>query len=300
MFCSDSYVKEVKKKNIDIHNKKINTEVLDEILKDLDEFESKTKNMCFPVGFNSIRNYYNRLYLQISKFSIIQNYICKRDGLEIAYKVIESLGYKEVENPFIIEIKCGDGKIEILNSCPEEKVFIKRGNGLENYIAIFPENSKYFKVKGKKIIEEKMILPEDSRKFTVLYKLYRFNTRDFTDLLFLNLEYPKIFEEIDEKELNNFISTYSRLINIREEEMIQRIQSNLINLISNLEKIKKYRYIIKERCCSSFEDFDIPFSDKNLVLYLYYLFLSKKDEELFSGYRELDRILKIIKKSKKE
>lgn len=299
MLCSNSYVKEIKKLNIDLHDKKINTNYLDKILEDLSRFESETKDICFPIGFNSIRNYYSKSYLQILGFSVVQDYVCRKDKLDIVYRTLENLGYKEIENPFLIEVRCGDGKVELLNSCPEEKVFIKKENGLENYIAIFPENSKYYKVKGKKIIEETIILPEDPRKLTILHKLYRFNIKDFTDLLFLSLEYPKSFEEIEERDITNFISTYSRLVNVKEEEIRYKIQNNLANLISSLEKIRKYRDLIKKRCCFSLEELGVSFSDKKIILHLYTLFLSK-GEELFSGYKELERILKIVKKSEEE
>lgn len=295
MLCLDSYIKEVKKQNINLHEKRISSQFLDKILRDLDIFEEKTREICYPLGFNAIRKYYSRFFFNISDFSAIQDYVCRRENIEIAYNVLKELGYKQVENPFIIEVKCGDGKEVILNSCPEEKVFLKKENSLENYITIFPENAKYYKIKGKQIVEENIILPENPVTFTILYKLYRYNKKDFTDLMFLILESPEVFEEMKEFDIKNFVLKYSKAAGIEEKILVDNLYKNLNNLYDNLEKIRNYYEIVKKGCCYSLESFGISFSNKYFSIYLLLLFLNKK-EKIFLGYEQIKRILEIIKK----
>ncbi|MEM4571379.1 MAG: hypothetical protein QW038_02065 [Nanopusillaceae archaeon] len=291
MLCLDSSIKHIKKKGIDLHDKKIYGKNLDLIIEELSIFESKTKDLCYPIGINALRKNYNINYLKISGMSAIQDYVCRRENIEYIYNVLKELGYNEIENPFIIEVECENRKIEVLSSCSEEKVFKKD----EIYIAIFPERSIYYKIKGRKILEETIIIPKDAEKFTIFSKILRYNKKDFTDIIFLALESGNIFNKIDEKDVLNFVFDYSEAARLDRRDLINQLYLNLVDLLDNLERIIEYRNRIFSSCCYSPNDFNVSFVTDALNLYLFNVFNTKKEHELLIGYSELKRIMEIIK-----
>lgn len=293
MLCLESSIKQIKKPDTYLKEQKIKYKNLDEMLEDLDVFESKTKDICCAIGFNAIRKFYDITYIRLGGISMIQDYVCKREKIDIVYDILKDLDYEEVENPFVIKVICENGKEEILNSSPEEKIFKKRNS--DAYIAIFLENSIYYKVRGRKIIEEKIIMPKNAEIFTILYKIYRYNKKDFTDLIFLFLESGEVFSKINEDNLKEFILDYSRAAKINKKEIIKVLYKNLNNLMENINKIKTYTVLIHTMPRLSLEDYGIQFIEKSLYLYFSSLMLEKGDRP-FENYKELERIRSIIEK----
>ncbi|MEM4511603.1 MAG: hypothetical protein QXD25_02215, partial [Nanopusillaceae archaeon] len=85
MLCLESSVKQIKKPDTYLKEQKIKYKNLDEMLEDLDVFESKTKDICCAIGFNAIRKFYDITYIRLGGISMIQDYVCKREKIDIVY-----------------------------------------------------------------------------------------------------------------------------------------------------------------------------------------------------------------------